>query len=439
MNTKLSKTVAEIAEVRSSRYNLWDSEISGFGLRVTPAGMKTWVVKYRTGEGGRSAVARWYTIGGFPDISASDARKAAEIALARVRLGEDPGGERIIKRAELTLAQAIDFYEQEGCFVQRGIRQGEPMKPMTKAYTLARLRHHVVRLLGKRRVTEIDEGDITTFVRDVSAGKTARDEWVVDPETGKRKRVIVRGGEGAARKVVRDLSAVYSFLKTHKRKTRVTHNPVEDASVRKTDNKRTRFLSIEEVKRLGSALDAVEAEGANAKAVNIARLWALSGCRRNEIAGLKWSEVDLERGLLIFDDSKTGRSVRPLGAAATALLEAMKPDKAEGYVFPAERGDGFYQGTKTAWQAAIKKADLPGVTPHVLRHTLGSTAASVGEALLMVGALLGHANARSTAIYAHISHDPARMAADRVTAPIAEALGRPLQMEQGEQTATASA
>ncbi len=310
--------------------------------------------------------------------------------------------------------------------MQRGMRQGEPMKPMTKAYTLARLRHHAVRLLGKRRVTEIDEGDITTFVRDVSAGRTARDEWIVDSETGKRKRVIVRGGDGAARKVVRDLSAVYSFLKTHKRKTRVTQNPVEDASVRKTDNKRTRFLSIEEVYRLGGALDAVEAEGANPKAVNIARLWALSGCRRNEIAGLKWSEVDLERGLLILDDSKTGRSVRPLGAAATALLEALKPADAEGYVFPAERGDGFYQGTKTVWQAAIKKADLPGVTPHVLRHTLGSAAASAGEALLMVGSLLGHANARSTAIYAHISHDPARRAADRVTAPIAAALGWPV-------------
>lgn len=439
MKTKLSKTVAEVAEVRSTRYNLWDSEISGFGLRVTSAGIKTWVLKYRPGVGGRGVVARWYTIGGFPEISASDARKAAELALARVRLGEDPGGERITKRAEMTVAQAIDFYEQEGCFIQRGIRQGEPMKPMTKAYTLARLRHHVVRLLGKRRVTEIDEGDITTFVRDVSAGKTARDEWVVDPETGKRKRVIVRGGEGAARKVVRDLSAVYSFLKTHKRKTRVTHNPVDDASVRKTDNKRTRFLSIEEVKRLGTALDAVEAEGANAKAVNIARLWALSGCRRNEIAGLKWSEVDLERGLLIFDDTKTGRSVRPLGAAATALLEAMKPDEAEGYVFPAERGDGFYQGTKTVWQAAIKKADLPGVTPHVLRHTLGSAAASAGEALLMVGSLLGHANARSTAIYAHISHDPARMAADRVTAPIAEALGRPVPVREEKPEVAAAA
>jgi len=432
MKTKLSKTAADVAEPKSARYTIWDSELTGFALRVTPAGAKSWAVKYRVGEGGRTAAVRWYTIGTYPETTATDARKAAEIALARVRLGEDPSGERITKRAEMTVAQAIDFYEQEGCFVQRGIRQGEPMKPMTKDYTLARLRHHVVRLLGKRRITEIDEGDITTFVRDVSAGKTARDEWIVDPETGKRKRVIVRGGEGAARKVVRDLSAVYSFLKTHKRKTRVTHNPVEDASVRKTDNKRTRFLSIEEVKRLGEALNALEAQGVNAKAVNIARLWALSGCRRNEIAGLKWSEVDFDRGLLVFDDTKTGRSVRPLGAAAIALLEALKPEEAEGYVFPAERGDGFYQGTKTVWQAAIKKAALPGVTPHVLRHTLGSAAASAGEALLMVGSLLGHANARSTAIYAHISHDPARLAADRVTGPLAEALGRPLPKQAME-------
>ncbi len=432
MKTKLSKTAADVAEPKSARYTIWDSELTGFALRVTPAGAKSWAVKYRVGEGGRTAAVRWYTIGTYPETPATDARKAAEIALARVRLGEDPSGERITKRAEMTVAQAIDFYEQEGCFVQRGIRQGEPMKPMTKDYTLARLRHHVVRLLGKRRITEIDEGDITTFVRDVSAGKTARDEWIVDPETGKRKRVIVRGGEGAARKVVRDLSAVYSFLKTHKRKTRVTHNPVEDASVRKTDNKRTRFLSIEEVKRLGEALNTLEAQGVNAKAVNIARLWALSGCRRNEIAGLKWSEVDFDRGLLVFDDTKTGRSVRPLGAAAIALLEALKPEEAEGYVFPAERGDGFYQGTKTVWQAAIKKAALPGVTPHVLRHTLGSAAASAGEALLMVGSLLGHANARSTAIYAHISHDPARLAADRVTGPLAEALGRPLPKQAME-------
>jgi integrase len=196
------------------------------------------------------------------------------------------------------------------------------------------------------------------------------------------------------------------------------------ASVRKTDNRRERFLTMEEVQRLGRALQELESGGANPKAVNIARLWALSGCRRNEIAGLRWSEVDLERGLLIFEDSKTGRSVRPLGAAAVALLQALRHAATEDakFVFPAERGNGFYQGTKRVFPEAVKLARLESVTPHTLRHTLGGAAASAGEALLMVGALLGHANARSTQIYAHVAHDPARLAADRVTAPLAAAL-----------------
>jgi integrase len=143
-------------------------------------------------------------------------------------------------------------------------------------------------------------------------------------------------------------------------------------------------------------------------ALNQARLWALTGCRRNEIAGLKWSEVDFERGLLILGDTKTGRSVRPLGAAAMALLKSLRSEAQENaiFVFPAVRGRTFYQGTKRIWPIVMKKAELEGVTPHTLRHTLGSAAASAGEALLMVGSILGHANARSTQIYAHVAHDP---------------------------------
>ena len=68
------------------------------------------------------------------------------------------------------------------------------------------------------------------------------------------------------------------------------------------------------------------------------------------------------------------------------------------FVFPAETGDGHYQGTKRLWPKVIAKADLPGVTPHTLRHTMGSTAVSTGEALALTGAILGHANARSTAL-----------------------------------------
>jgi len=166
--------------------------------------------------------------------------------------------------------------------------------------------------------------------------------------------------------------------------------------------------------------------------VAIAQLWALTGCRRNEIAALKVHEVNFAGNLFEFDDTKTGKSVRPFGPAAAALLQELSMDRREGYLFPAERNSGYYQGTRNIWPEVTKLADLPGVTPHTLRHTLGSTATSNGEALALTGAILGHANLRSTAIYAHVQRDPSLEAAKRVEKLLATALeGKTAEAKQG--------
>lgn len=424
----LTKRVVDAAKKRGARYHLWDKELSGFALRVEPSGVKSYVIKYRGDGGGRSATQHWFIIGRHGPLTPDKARKIAKAKLGAVAAGADPASELRAKRREMTMSALIDLYEKEGCVIQRGKRQGEQMKPKTKAYTLARLRHHVVPLLGTRRAPDINPGDIERFVSDVTAGKTAKDEKV-----GPRKRIIVRGGPGAARKVVRDLSAVFSFAL---RSEIMQRNPCETAAVRKTDNRNERFLTLEEVTHLGAALDGLEAEGVNVKAVNIARLWALTGCRREEIAGLRWSEVCTEEGVLVLCDSKTGKSLRPLGAAAIALLKSIDSTDDSDFVFPAERGDGYYQGTKSIWMKAIAKAELPGVTPHTLRHTMGSTAISTGEALSLTGAILGHSNPRSTAIYAHVQTDPSRRAAERVSAKIAAALsGNSASNEPAQQAA----
>ncbi|MGV1791681.1 tyrosine-type recombinase/integrase [Rhizobium sp. A37_96] len=410
----LTKRVVDGAKPKDKRYHVWDCDLPGFALRVEPTGVKTYVIKYRANGGGRSATQHWFMIGRHGPLTAEQARKLAKAKLSSVVTGADPMTELQAKRREMTMNALVDLYEKEGCVIQRGKRQGEAMKPRTKAYTIARLRHHVVPLLGNRRAPDINAGDIERFVADVTAGKTARDDKI-----GPRKRIIVRGGAGAARKVVRDLSAVFSFAL---RNEIVARNPCENAAIRKTDNQRTRYLTLEEITRLGAALDELEMEGVNRKAVNIARLWVLTGCRRDEIAGLKWSEVNLSEGLLELDESKTGKSIRPLGAAAVALLGSLPREENKHFVFPAERGDGYFQGTKSVWFKALKKAQLSGITPHTLRHTIGSTAISSGEALALTGAILGHSNPRSTAIYAHVQNDPSRRAANRVTKKIADAL-----------------
>ena len=410
----LTKRVVDAADARDGRYYVWDSLLPGFGIRVETSGAKTFIVRYRAEGGGRTAAQRFLTVGRYGPLTPEQARKQAKTILGAAAMGDDPAGERQARRREMTVGGLVDLYEEEGCYIQRGIRQGEAMKPRTKAYTVARLRHHVIPLLGHKRVSEIGAGEVERFFRDVATGKTVRDE-----KLGPRKRVIVRGGEGAARRVFRDLSAVFSFAK---RREIVATNPCEIAAVRKSDNRRDRYLTLEEVARLGAAFDALEAEGEKPKAIAIARLYALTGCRRDEIAGLRWSEVDFERGMLNLAESKTGKSTRPLGAPAIAVLTAIDRNPDSDFVFPAERGDGHYQGAKRVWPKVIGKAGLPGVTPHTLRHTMGSTAVSTGEALALTGAILGHANPRSTAIYAHVQNDSSRRAANRVTKVIAAAL-----------------
>lgn len=414
-SVKLTKTVVDAIPASSQRRVVWDTELSGFGVRVEASGTKTFIIRYRANGGGRNAPKRFHTIGRFGNLTVDEARKQAKVLLGAAASGQDPAGERQAKRHEMLVSELIDLYEEEGCFIQRGVRQGQPMKGRTKQYTIARLRNHVVPLLGRKRVSEVGAGEIERFVRDVTNGKTAKDEKV-----GFRKRIIVRGGEGAARKVVKDLSAVFSFAV---RRKIVSANPCDIAAVQKSDKRRDRYLTIEEIGRLGKAFDQLELEGANPKALNIARLWALTGCRRNEIAELKWDEVSFEHGLLVLDDSKTGRSIRPLGAVALAILRGIAKKPGSDFVFPAERGESYFQGTKGIWSKVVAKAGLPGVTPHTLRHTMGSTAVSFGEALPLTGAILGHANMRSTAIYAHVQHDPSRRAANRVSRKIAAALG----------------
>jgi integrase len=401
---KLTKRIVDDVSPSSRDQIIWDEELPGFGLRCRPGGSKTFIAQYRAG-GGRSGTSRRFTIGRYGVLTVEEARSEAKRVLGSVAHGRDPSGDRQAKRREMTVADLVTFYSEKGT---------DHLKERNRRWMLARLRHHVVPLLGRKKISDVRVSDVEQFMRDVKAGKTAKDE-----KAGPRKRIIVKGGAGAAVKGVRDLSAVFTFAV---RQELVSANPC--APVKKpADGKRDRYLTLDEIKRLGAALDAIETDEANPKAVAIMRLWALTGCRRDEIAGLRWTEVDFDHACLRLANTKTGRSVRPLAGAALAVLQSVPRERGAAFVFPSEEGATFYQGTKRFWPKVVARAGLPGITPHTLRHTIGSAAVSSGETLAMTGALLGHANARSTSIYAHMQNDPARRAADRVVGPIATALG----------------
>src|SRR5690348_7168948 len=114
MGIRLSNAVADHAKQGLSRCIIWDSELAGFGLRVSATGARTWIARYRAG-GGRSGTQRQMTLGTYPKVSAPKARDAATKVLAAAALGADPVGERKAKRQGLTVAQLLELYEEEGC------------------------------------------------------------------------------------------------------------------------------------------------------------------------------------------------------------------------------------------------------------------------------------------------------------------------------------
>lgn len=376
---------------------VFDTDLKGFGLKVMPSGVKTFIVEYRAGAGGRKATKRRLTIGRYGALTPEQARDLAKDILARVHAGEDPASDKIKARAEMTLAEVCALYLAEGC---------ETKKQSTIATDSGRIRRHINPLLGRKRIGELSRADVEKFMRDVAAGKTATDE-----RTKKRGRAIVEGGKGTATRTVGLLGGIMSFAVARGLRA---GNPVRGVK-RYPDKKGETFLSAAELARIGQALVEAELAGANTSAVAIIRLLALTGARKNEIASLRWNEVDLERRYLKLGDSKTGAKVIPVGAPACEVLKTVQIVEGSEYVFPAVSGTGHFQGVDKVWRTVRDAANFPKLRMHDLRHSFASIGLARGDTLPLIGAILGHADVKTTARYAHLADDPVRTAAEGIS------------------------
>jgi integrase len=400
--------------VRPSKDDIvhWDDDLAGFGLRIRPSGARSFVFAYRTG-GGRRGRQRKMTLGAVGKITPDEARAAAKKASASVSQGKDPAAEKQAVREDLTGSELVEVY----------LRDGPASRPAKKASSWSsdrsNLTRHFVPLLGRRHIRTLTLRDGEKFQADVTAGKTAA------PPTKKgakrRGRVRVQGGPAVG---ARATAAVRSMLTWAVEGGHLKANPFAGIELNKVAG-RERFLDDAELARLGSTVAEMEAEGVNASSLTIARLLALTGARKNEIAGAEWPLVDFQRGTLAVRDSKTGFRVIPLGAPALAVLAAWlerQGGKQAGYVFPAERGEGFHLGTGKVWRQLRKRADLPDVRLHDLRHGFASVSVALNQSLYVVGKVLGHRKATTTQRYSHLQLDPLRAAADETAKRVETAM-----------------
>jgi integrase len=400
MGTKLTKRVVDAAKPGET---LWDGDIPGFGLRVSPRGVKAYVLKYRFH--GRQ---RWYTIGqhGRPAPAlgesnrngddASDrhvwtperARKEANRLLGGISSGMDPAGVRAADRAAETLKQFAERYERKHVDAHSKASTAKETKRILSKYVLPKL--------GHIRVKDLAPADVAKFHTDMKAKPYQANRCLAVIS-----HMLSKAEEWGIRK---DARAVCRSITKFK------------------ETGRERYLSAKEAKGLAEALEKAKASGTNPHAIAIIRLLAVTGARRNEIEALQWSEVDQERGMLRLADSKTGAKVIPLAPAAQVILSELPKVTGSKWVFPASSGDGHFQGLGKIWREVRKSAGLEGVRLHDLRHTFASFGAAGGLSLPLIGALLGHKQASTTQRYAHLADDPVKRAADQAGSAVAAAM-----------------
>jgi len=389
---RLTKRAIETAEVRDRDYFVFDDELSGFGLRVLPSGRKNLILQYRVGTR-----TRRMTLGYFPAITAEQARDKALKTLAAIRDGQDPMQEK------QAFAACPDM--REFCARFQEIHINVHLKPCTRLRYEGIIKNHLLPALGCLKITEVTRAHILQLHFSMSEMPSS------------------------ANQMLALLSKMFNMAELWELRAENT-NPCRHVKKYK-QRKRERFLSSDEMRRLGDTLRMAEEAGlCSPFAIAAFRLLILTGARLGEIRTCKWEYVDLDRGIIRLPDSKTGPKFIHLGRTAIDLLRHL-PRKAENpYLICSDHKPGEpINDLQTTWQLIRKWAGIEDVRIHDLRHTFASNAVAMGMSLPMIGRLLGHTQTQTTARYAHLAIDPVLEAASKVTDELGGLLALPKPSE----------
>ena len=408
---KLTKRTVDALSPRQKQYIEYDTDLTGFGVAVYPSGVKSWICEYRPLGGGRGVAKKRVTLGKITQLTAGQARKTAADMLAAVRLGGDPAFEKAERRASVTVGELIDLFDAQyvgtmlkpGTVVSHRIALGELRQAHGALKVAALTRAHVATL--HMRMAD----------RPYAANRAAA-VWSKAFAWAAARGLIPEG-----------------------------HNPVKGLKKYREQN-RERFLTVDELARLGAALAEGETVGlpyevdeskSTAKhaakednrrvkldpyAAAAIRLLIFTGARLREVLHAKWEQVDVGRGVIFLADSKTGKKPIYLSAAAQAVLAALPRLEANPYVIAGARDGAPRSDLKKPWAALTRAANLEGLRIHDLRHSFASFGAGASLGLPIIGKLLGHSQAATTNRYAHLDANPMRRAVETIGATISAAM-----------------
>jgi integrase len=382
---KLTKRIVDAAEIRATEYFIWDDDIPDFGLRVLPSKRKSYIVQYRAGRRSRRMSLGLSTV-----LTCEQARTRAIAIVAAAKNGEDPAAKRDADRQAITVKELAERFDKEHISVR--------VKESTAKGYRRMLERVIIPALGRHRVTEVTRADIAKIHHDL------------------------RHIPYDANRCLEIISKMFSLAEMWGLRPEGT-NPRKHIK-KYPEEKRERFLSAAELRRVGEVLREMEDEGIELpSAIAAVRLLILTGCRLGEIMTLKWEYVDISGKALRLPDSKTGAKVVHFGQPAVEVLQKIERVENNPWVIVGTKSGARLSDLQPFWQRVRARAGLKDVRIHDLRHTFASTAVAAGQGLPMIGKLLGHTQVQTTARYAHLAADPVKDAAERVAENLAQAIG----------------
>ncbi len=378
MKAKLTVRTVEAFKPGNADVIIWDTDLAGFGCKITPKGKRTYFLYYRNSEGQQ----RRPTIGVHGPMRPEAAREIARRWLAEVAQGNDPSQRRAEVRAAPTVSDLCDRYMTE---------HAETRKKKTSVRNDRRLVDtHLIPALGKKKVASVTRADIAALHHSL------------------------RGTPYEANRMMAMTSKMFSLAERWGLRPDGS-NPAKNID-RFREEKRERYLSSAEVARLWQVLHSDEATGkVSPSAIAAIKLLILTGRRLNEVLGLQWEWIDLDAKTMRLPDTKSGALLVSLGDAAVATLTDLKAlGRDNTFVIAGQRKGASLVNLQKPWRTIRALAGLDDVRIHDLRHTYASIGAGLGMSLPLLGRLLGHTQASTTQRYAHLSQDPVRVAADAI-------------------------
>ena len=372
---KLTDTAIARLRPREREYTVWDSRVAGLGIRVQPSGGRSYVLLQDAG--GRS---KRVSLGPVAVKGAEEVRRECH---AR-RANPEPEGKVVQARPVPLFRDFIAGAWKEAHF--------DGYKPSTKRTARYQLAGQLLPAFGSKPLDRITEAGIRRWFDRYS-----------------------RTAQGNANHVLARLRQILNFAIAC---GHIESNPAQGIEFNRRA-KLTRFLSREELGRLHATLDRHARKESRPQA-DIIRLLLLTGCRKSEIANLRWQEVRDDR--LVLGDSKTGPRTVPLNGPARAILNR-QPRTRSPFVFPSPRDASRPRCPDVPlWYRVRREAGIEDVRLHDLRHTMTSHAVMNGVPVPVVSRLLGHSNVQMTLRYAHLADRDIEAAAERVGAAMSQVM-----------------